>query len=97
MSDTYHPNAEDFRNRAERAEQALAELAGHDGLSLAVALIRAEQHLATERANADRLAEALGAALRCFDICEGLSLRDEQAIKHATSALAAHNLLRIDG
>lgn len=86
-----HPNAEDYRNRAERAEQALAELAGHDGLSLAVALMRAEQQLAIERVNADRLAEALGAL--AFLTAEVLP----QPQKEIAAILAAHNLLRIDG
>ena len=94
MSATVHPDAEDYRNRAERAEQALAELAGHDGLSLAVALMRAEQQLATERTNADKLAEALeltDLALR------GANMNLNVVERKACQALAAHNLLRIDG
>lgn len=71
-----HPNAEDYRNRAERAEQALAELAGQ---------------LATERANADKLAEALGDL--AFLTAEVLP----QPQKEIAAILAAHNLLRIDG
>jgi len=34
------------------------------------------------------LLEALEAVMRCFDIKDGLSVRDEQAIKHAASAIA---------
>lgn len=34
------------------------------------------------------LVEALEAALRCFDLSEGLSIRDEQAIKQCAASLA---------
>lgn len=104
MTDTEHPNAEDYRNRAERAEQALAEMAGWDGLSLAVALTQCQAKLAAAEADADRLAEALDAT------------RDEMlSIAHsefdgvwrqpdfdeieapAVAALAAHAARKIDG
>jgi hypothetical protein len=34
------------------------------------------------------LVEALTAVVRCFDLSEGLSVRDEMAIKHAAAILA---------
>lgn len=111
-----HPNAEDYRNRAERAAQALAEMVGDDGLSpddiavcdrlenytgyagqladivqLTTRVRALSEQLATERANADRLAEALGAL--AFLTAEVLP----QPQKEIAAILAAHNLLRIDG
>lgn len=82
-----HPTAEDYRNRAERAEQALAEMAGWDGLSLAVALTQCQAKLAAAEADADRLAEALAlVSSRC-----GPMAKDG---KTAHQALAAHQKLR---
>lgn len=60
-------------------------------------LNRAEREAAYWREQADKLAEALEGTLRCFDIREGLSLRDEQAIKAATATLAAYNAERLAG
>lgn len=108
MSATDHPNAEDYRNRAERAEQALAEMAGWDGLSLAVALTQCQAKLAAAEADADRLAEA-GAS--CADDLEAEAnnrwgyderlarqlRRDLVPVVEFRQALALHNLHRIDG
>lgn len=88
MSATDHPNAEDYRNRAERAEQALAEMAGWDGLSLAVALTQCQAKLAAAEADADRLAEEIGAYL------DGPREDEEQTMR---AALAAHAARKIDG
>lgn len=84
-----HPNADDYRNRAERAEQALTELAGHDGLSLAVALMRAKQQLDTERANADMLAEFIYEAIPLLEFDGQRAVADD-----CRQALAAHQKLR---
>jgi len=102
MTDTEHPDAEDYRNRAERAEQALAEMAGWDGLSLAVALTQCQAKLAAAEADADRLAEALGCIDLWIDevhdrpITTAENINDAFCI-YATPALAAHNARRIDG
>ena len=89
-----HPTAEDYRNRAERAEQALAEMAGWDGLSLAVALTQCQAKLAAAEADADRLA----AQVRHGVVCKNrLRLGGKDCTCGAVTALAAHAARKIDG
>jgi hypothetical protein len=52
---TEHPNAEDYRNRAERAEAALAEhLATCDSLPLAVGMAMAAKRIEELEARQDK-------------------------------------------
>lgn len=60
MSDE-HPTAEDYRNRAERAEAEAEELRTHDGLYLATALTLAQRTIFNLTTHAEAMAEALGA------------------------------------
>jgi len=104
-----HPTAEDYRNRAERAEQALAEMAGWDGLSLAVALTQCQAKLAAAEADADRLAEALedvgcyvrdAAKGKLADAASGEIISPQMGqddCARMESALAAHAARKIDG
>ena len=57
-----HPNAEDWRNRAEAAEQRLAEhLATCDAFPLALALAQAQKQIEALTAKRDSLTERLSA------------------------------------
>lgn len=113
MTEIEHPNAEDYRNRAERAEQALAEMAEWDGLSLAVALTQCQAKLAAAEADADKLAGALEECADDLavevdsrtppawgDVYPSMARkreRDFAPVTKARAALAAHAARKIDG
>lgn len=56
----HHPTADDYRNRAERAEAECAELRKLDGFPLAVALTQAQRRIEALEKHAGEMAEALG-------------------------------------
>ena len=97
-----HPTAEDYRNRAERAEQEAAELRGHDAFYLATALMAAQRKIDALQQHAEAMAEALDGInqlyIRLADSGDAgfWEPREESEVIAATQALANWTAWLID-